>query len=198
MTADLQPCPRCGKPIADTGYVCHACTREIRDMLRWTAEQLDDGELDTTIGRQTRTNLGVIAPKPVDRAIYAGPWCYGGGHDCGHYSCRLIWFSIVTHRIEDPLPHEDAGVLNAEASETGWIVQHTARAWADFIHSERGSLIPVERPKRDPVERLVALSDTDKAANRARGRTWCIFGDLPADECACGNPKATHPRRTTT
>lgn len=191
---DGQPCPRCDRPIADTGYVCHACARELTDLLRWGAEQLDDGELDTTIGRQTRTSLGVIAPRPVDRAVYAGPWCWGGGHDCGHDSCRLIWFSIVTHRIEDPLPHEDAGVINLGASEHGWIVDHTARAWAQFIHDERGSLIPVARPPREPLEQLHALTDSDKQANRARAHEWCIYGDLPAAECGCGNPNATHPR----
>ena len=174
------PCPRCGRPIGDTGYVCADCITDLQARLREAAGYLEHGELDLTVGRQTRTSVGVIEPKPVDRAVYAGPWCYGGGHDCGHPSCRLVWYSIAMRdvdaggRLEDPLPNESAGIINFEAAETRAVVDNTARAWALFVQAQRGTTVPVVR-------------------HRARRLAVVEPPELP---CACGHPATAHPMDT--
>lgn len=80
-----RPCRRCDKPIADTGAVCRACRRDLAALLRTAAAYIDTGRFDDVVGRRTRTNVGVIKPKPSARGVYQGPWC-GGGWDCGHPS----------------------------------------------------------------------------------------------------------------
>lgn len=185
------PCPLCGKPIADTALVCDRCVRILGARLRWAAAMLDTGELDATIGRQTATAGGPSLAKVAEQLPHAGPWCYGGGHDCGHPSCRTIWRSWARHRDEPRLAHEDPGPLNLDAAEVGYVIGHTARAWAEYVRTERGATIPT-RPARPRPPVLNVVHDAP-----ASPREWCEYGDLPADTCACGNPLATHPRRTT-
>lgn len=185
------PCPSCGRPIADSAFVCHECVRELQAKLRTAAAWIDTGRLDDVVGRRTRTNIGVIRPRPIARGVYQGPWCYGGGWDCGHPSCWVVWYSIHVRsveaggRIEDPIANESAGVMNEGAAETRWIVDTTARAWATFVHRQRGTLIPVARPRVEPVEHLRPRADVDDPAERT---PWCIWGDLPFDQCGCGRP----------
>jgi hypothetical protein len=182
------PCPLCGKPIPDTGYVCHSCTRLLRGRLRWTAAMLDLGELDVTIGRQSVTSGSPSLAKVVEQLPHAGPWCEAGWLECGHASCRLIGRSWVRRRLEPAAAHEDAGPLNLDAAEVRYVLDNVARAWADHIHRTRGAIIPVRRPRVVTPEVLEVVHERSPVE-------WCDFGDLPAAACACGNPNATHPRR---
>jgi hypothetical protein len=128
------PCPLCGKPIADTAYVCHHCgallaLAILRTALLW--ESLEDA-----IGRRLRVDHPSAAPKLVERTPHAGPWCYGAHHGCQHESCRTVWYS--RDRTEPPLPHEDSGTLSIEASEAGWAAHNTITTWARHIIETRG------------------------------------------------------------
>jgi hypothetical protein len=182
-------CPRCAKPIADTGYVCHDCRRSLRAGLRWLAAMVERGELEATIGRQTATGGSPSAPKAIEQRRFEGPWCAEGWFECGHTSCRAIWRSWAHRNLVPAAANEDAGLLNLDALEAQYVLEHTARAWADFVHEQRGTIIPVARPRIVEPEVLEVIP-------RPPGpREWCDFGDLPADSCACGNPNATHPRR---
>lgn len=52
MTAAANPCPTCGKPIADTGYLCHECSRELKSVLLRIG--MLHRHLDITITRRDR------------------------------------------------------------------------------------------------------------------------------------------------
>lgn len=63
------PCPLCDKPIADTGYVCHACADHARDSLLRIAG--DWADLETTRLRQDR--IGDPGPASTEPPLPYNP-----------------------------------------------------------------------------------------------------------------------------
>lgn len=136
------PCPLCDKPIADTAYVCHACAKRLaRDLLR-TGLRWDS--IEDAIGRRLIVERAG-ATKRTDRHALAGPWCYGGGHDCGHPSCHQVWLSRITSRQEPPLAHEDPLLVSPEAIEAADVARNVFTTWALHVADERGIGTPADR-----------------------------------------------------
>lgn len=187
MTATGNPCPRCGHPIHDTAYVCATCTEQLAAELA-EASRLWHALTDA-VGRGNRTSKTGLptVPQHTDRRPWHGPWCYGG-NECGHESCARAWWAWAHARDEAPIPNETRGLVNHDAAETAWIVQHTAAQWAEHVAEIRKQPIPTPPPPHnriEPAQQLVHLDDVDQEKPRRR---WCVYGDLPIDQCGCGRP----------
>lgn len=178
------PCPVCARPIEDTSYVCHRCVAHLADDLRRMARSWH--EIDIVVARQS---VSADVPGAVLRdTTPRGPMCRG--MTCDHESCEAIWKARHRALTEAPVAHEDATPANLGASEQGWIIRNTVTSWARHVCETRGVQVPLERPK--VLQPVVLHVEHDPP----KGRAWCDYGDLPAQVCACGNPNATHPRRT--
>ena len=179
------PCPICGRPIADTAYVCARCVEHAAGELRRLASTWH--EIETTITRQS-VSVGVVGGTRRDTVV-RGPVCRG--MTCEHESCDVIWRSRHRALTEPAIAHESATPANLAASEQAWIIRNTVTTWARHVRETRGIDIPVVRPRVLQPQVLSVLHDRPQPLD-----WWCEFGDLPNAVCACDNPNATHPRRT--
>lgn len=166
-----EPCPQCGKPIADTAYVCADCQRELASKLNRAAGLWDD--VQDTVGHLANVEGGSPVSRPA-RPDWSGPLCKGRA--CDHESCTAIWKSSTRLRkIETAGVREDKGLLDLDALENSWVVANTVDAWGSHVADMRGNrrmpviggqtlhVIPNDRPER------------------------CVYSDLPIGQCACGH-----------
>lgn len=171
-------CPRCGRPIPDTAYVCPSCQDELAADLRRAAELWP--ALEGTVARQSRVSPSTSVGGRVTRPAGHGPACPW----CLHPSCVAIRRAQVIARQEPPHSREDKGVLDLTASENAWIATNTTDAWTRQVSESRGTSPRSYQLPRKP-EPLHVIRDDERPE-------LCIFSDLPYATCRCGHP---HPNQ---
>ena len=149
----------CGRPIPDNAIRCPKCIRDFADRLRWLARNWH--ELDRTIRRQTKIAATIAKTKRDPRAIH-GPLCHIDSA-CTHDSCEaIVWSRITSTRVareEEPIPNEDAGILNLHAIEIQWAAINTLTTWARVIEDDYGHPIPHDpRPPAKPAPMLADVA----------------------------------------
>lgn len=201
------PCPVCDRPIADTAYVCHGCTRHLVKALLRAAIEI--AELDVTFARQDAVDVQSGSGTPSVANPYEGPrcealcehascwriretgdqldlwglWCEGY---CEHDACRRaldLWGRMVLreHRHvvgADILPNESAVPFHTGAAETLSIIGNTVGTWARHVSETRGTPIPVQVvPRRPDIEPV------GDGARKGGDDAYCTCCDLPAEYC---------------
>lgn len=203
MSTAANPCPVCGKPIADTAYVCAGCGRHLaKQLLRAAVEWRD---LDVTLARMdavdARPTSGVFTIRPL-----LGPYCrppelsdpdtdpdvpWRKYRWCKHESCQRAQDTQVAAtlnaRRQDPIPHEAALAFHGAASQAMAVARNTVTTWARHVAEERGVRIPDDpepRYRTEPQsEEPVDEDDEVEVQRRRRRRTYCQCCDLPIDDC---------------
>ena len=167
-----EPCPLCGRPIPDTGYVCPACQDRLQSRLRSAADLWE--HVRDTVGHQTHVEgTGLPTHKHADPV---GPTCENDA--CDHYSCTAIWKARVRNVWQEPgVPHEDRGPVDWGASDRAWVVSNTIESWSGRVASSRGN---APRPRIIPAKELHTIHDDERP-------NLCIYSDLPIGQCACGH-----------
>lgn len=111
---DQPDCPRCARPIADTGYVCHSCATGLTVVLLRAAEHAP--YLDDTVARQDRINRGIGGrpqPTPDD------------------------WWTHGPLALEaQPLP------VALPAANDAAAIRNTLTTWVRHVYEERGGALP--------------------------------------------------------
>lgn len=142
MSDDKPQCPACGRDIADTAYVCHACARHLaKRLLRvariWPA-------IEDACGRLSRRTVAGAQRKPLPPI--AGPSC----QECGHTSCHQASLTqdlaeLRAHRdatAEHRLAHEDPGPIDPAAIEAKDVAESTIATWARHVCETRNITPP--------------------------------------------------------
>lgn len=172
-----EPCPRCGRPIPDTAYVCTDCQRELASKLRRAAGLWE--HVQDTVGYMVTVETGT-RPSRAPRRDIIGPLCEG--RRCEHESCTAIWKTETRwHASESAETREEKGLLDLDAFENSWIVRNTVDAWSAHVDARRGNRQPVAR-KIIGAEQLTAIHDDAHPE-------LCTLSDLPFEQCAA------HPGR---
>jgi hypothetical protein len=126
----MADCTDCGKPVADTGYICHHCTATLATTLLEAAGILD--ELPTTVARLDRIERP-NTPRPAtdDPPPRPGTGVRRPGMDL---------------RVRTPNPGSalspKALPINLDAAEIQAHATRTIQLWANHIAATRGVPIP--------------------------------------------------------
>lgn len=162
-TNGVRSCPRCGRPLDETAYVCGSCVARLTaDLLR---AALGVPELEVAITRQSRV-LGRSSASSSEPPV-VGPYC---GSPCSHESCERIVTEIARGSwgaaAEEPLAREDRLVFNYAASEALWAADNTAQAWAVFVARRRGARPP------QPARASAPAPDTEQPTDLGLRCEW--------------------------
>lgn len=174
-----EPCPRCGRPIPDTAYVCTYCQQELASKLRRAAGLWE--HVEDTVGYLVAVESGT-RPTRAPRRDTVGPTCQG--RRCQHESCLAIWKTETRgRRNEPPGVREEKGLLDLDAFENSWVVRNTVDAWTGHVEAHRGNRTALKpKPKRLGAQSLHAIHDDTRP-------DLCTLSDLPFDQCGA------HPGR---
>lgn len=174
-----ESCPRCGRPIPDTAYVCTECQRELASKLRRAAVLWE--HVQDTVGRLARVEG--VSPSRPPRRDRVGPTCEG--RRCDHESCTAIWKTEARHRHHEAVEgREEKGLLDLDAFENSWVVRNTVDAWTGHVEARRGNRPADPRPRR----KVIGAQTLHAIADDARP-DLCLLSDLPFEQCAA------HPGR---
>lgn len=146
-----QGCEHCGRPVADTGYVCHTCAAGLRAELLVTTDLAE--EVETVIARLNRHRPGDGRPQPPDVDRDPPPTVLP----------PQLRGEPRTALMPRPLPYSD------HAQQLAWAAGNTLVTWARHVAESRGVPLPVPRgPGHGPVCRACHHDDCTTIRERRR------------------------------